>query len=169
MKERRTQIQLRQAVLEDAEMVFQWRNDPFILVRGSSQRAVQWDEHLKWFEETIKGNHRKMFILLKDDYPIGQVRFDCFNEHVCIISVYLLHGFTGKGYGVDAIRYGCIEVFRLWDIQKVIACVRYDNVAARSAFIKAEFVEEHLKDYCPEAHFVLSLPRSNFISKTEEI
>lgn len=152
------QIRLRPAATEDARMVFEWRNDPFILFRGSSQRAVTLEEHARWFAETIKGESRKMFIVVLDERPIGQVRFDRSNEMDCVISAYLLEEFTGKGYGVAAIRQGCAEIFKLWDIEKVIACVREDNGAAHSGFIKAGFREEQTGgDGCPEAHFTLSL------------
>lgn len=153
-------IRLRQAVPEDAEMVFKWRNDPFIIARGSSQRTVCWDEHQKWFSETVRGNSRKMFIIQKDDMAIGQIRFDRVDQKTCIVSVYLLEEFTHKGYGRQAIRYGCLEISRVWDVQEIIACVRQDNPVARAAFIKAGFLETGDKKVCPEAHFTLSLSRS---------
>ena len=161
-------IQLRPAVFEDAEIVFKWRKIPFIVAHSSSQRIVKWEEHLKWFEETINGSRRKMFIVQKGDQSVGQLRFDKLNKKICIISVYLLQEFTGKTYGVEAIRYGSLEIFKFWNVQKVIACVRSDNIAAVSAFMKVGFVKESLEDYCPESHFVLSLSRSKFASKGDK-
>src|SRR5262249_40050904 len=100
-----------------------------------------------------------MFIVLQDGRPAGQVRFDRAGERTGVISVYLLEPFTGRGRGVEAIRLGCAEIFKLWEIDAVVACVRRDNPRARSAFLKAGFVEEAPPDCCPEAHFALSLPR----------
>jgi hypothetical protein len=34
--------------------------------------------------------------------------------------------FTGKGIGVETIQIACEEIFGLWDVEKVIACVRLD-------------------------------------------
>jgi RimJ/RimL family protein N-acetyltransferase len=150
-----TRIKLRPAVLEDAEMVFNWRNDAFIVSLSFSQHTVRWDEHIKWFGETISGNTRKMFIIQNGDQPIGQVRYDRLDEVNCIISVYLLQEFTGKGYGVKAIRYGCSEIIELWGFQNTIACVRSDNLRARSAFVKAGFVENKKPKYCPYGQFEL--------------
>jgi RimJ/RimL family protein N-acetyltransferase len=153
------QIEIRNAAPEDVEPVFRWRNDPVILVRGSSQRAVPWDEHQRWFEETLRGERRKMFIVVQSGQPVGQVRFDRTDNRTGVISVYLLPPFTGRGHGVEAIRLGCAEIFKLWEIDGVVACVRLDNPWARSAFLKAGFVEKAPPGCCPEAHFALSLAR----------
>jgi RimJ/RimL family protein N-acetyltransferase len=154
-----SRIWLRPAVFKDVKMVFEWRSDPFIVKHGSSQQAVRWQEHLEWFKKTVKGDIRKMFIIEKDEHPIGQVRFDRLDEERCIISIYLLQEFTNKGYGVEAIYHGCLEIFKLWNVQKVIACVRFDNLRAKSAFLKAKFIAKDVPNACAKDHFTLVLSR----------
>ena len=160
------EIRLRPAVLEDAELVFRWRNDPFILARGSSQRPVSWDEHRRWFEETVAGRQRQLFLALLDGRPAGQVRFDRSGADACVISVYLLEEFTGKGHGLEVIRRGCQEVFRLWGVRTVIACVRGDNARGRSAFLKVGFVEQPRSGLCPADHVALTLARPDGSTNT---
>lgn len=145
-------ITLRPAEIGDAETVFQWRNDPFILARGSSRRTVSWVEHQKWFTETLEGSSRKIFVILHDAQPIGQVRFDQTCESDCVISVYLLRKFTGRGFGIQAIRRGCAAILKDWNISRVIACVRSDNSAGHSAFRKAGFGESDEIGLCPAGH-----------------
>jgi UDP-2,4-diacetamido-2,4,6-trideoxy-beta-L-altropyranose hydrolase len=157
-------ISLRPVTLEDQDMIFRWRNDPFILSRGSANRAVSLEEHRLWFEETIRGLSRKMFIVLRQDHlrqdhPIGQVRFDRTKNQECVVSVYLLQEFTGHGWGVEAIRKGCAEVFRAWEVKRVIACVRVDNPVGRSAFLKAGFNEMQGDEDCPPDHHALVFAR----------
>ncbi len=154
-----SEISLRPATFEDLEMVLRWRNDPFILSRGTTQRTVGRAEHEKWFAETISGTARKMFIILHRENPVGQVRFERASQDDCVISVYLVQEFTGRGLGVVAIKKGCASIFRLWDVRRVIACVRVDNAAGRSAFLKARFAEIEASDLCPERHFSLMLSR----------
>ncbi|MBN2569184.1 MAG: GNAT family N-acetyltransferase [Deltaproteobacteria bacterium] len=154
-------IHLRRAERADAEMVFKWRNDPYLVARGSSQRVVTWTEHQKWFEENELSDYRVMFIIQKESLPVGQIRFDRLNQATGVISVYLLEEFTHKGYGVLAIRHGCQEIFSLWDIQKVVARVRQDNLAARGAFIKAGFFETDRRMDGLESHYTMTLSRSN--------
>jgi RimJ/RimL family protein N-acetyltransferase len=152
-------ISLRPASTGDGETVFRWRNDPFILAHGSSHREVEWKEHQQWFEETLSSSVRKMFIVLERGSPIGQVRFDRQTERDCVVSVYLLREFTGRGWGVQAIDMGCVAIFAVWDVERVIACVRHDNPAGRSAFLKAGFQEVGASGMCPAEHYCLSLTR----------
>ncbi len=152
MKMASHQLRLRPAVPEDAATVFRWRNDPFIVARGSSQRAVTWEEHAKWFGATFRENTRKMFIILLDEEPAGQVRFDRQGEAEAVVSIYLLARFTGKGYGVEAVRLGCCEIIGIWAIKRILAFVRRDNSAAQKAFRKAGFIEILEDPSCPAGH-----------------
>ena len=160
---RTSQIQLRATVYEDAGIVFQWRNDPFIVGLSSYQKTVYWEEHLAWFEETISSDNQRMFIIEKETQPIGQVRFDRSGEYFCTISIYLLQKFTGNKYGIEAIRGGCQNIFNTWNVYEVISCVRLDNNNACSAFLKAGFeYKEQAGGLCPESHFTFSLCRTDF-------
>jgi RimJ/RimL family protein N-acetyltransferase len=154
-----SQISLRLATLNDEDMVFRWRNDPFILSRGSANRAVSQEEHQIWFKETILGSSRKMFIVLWQDHPIGQVRFDRENKQECVVSAYLLEEFIGRGWGVQAICKGCAEVFRAWEVERIVACVRVDNPKGHSAFLKAGFKQKGAVRVCPAEHHALVLAR----------
>jgi UDP-2,4-diacetamido-2,4,6-trideoxy-beta-L-altropyranose hydrolase len=153
-----SQISLRPVAEVDREMVFAWRNDPFILARGSLHREVSWEEHRKWFEETILEHNRRMFIVLHENNPIGQIRFDREGQQNCIVSVYLLQAFTGRGWGVQAIRMGSKLMFQDWNVDRVIACVRVDNPGGRCGFLKAGFEEIEL-GICPAEHYSLVLSR----------
>jgi RimJ/RimL family protein N-acetyltransferase len=154
-------IALRPATPDDGEMVFHWHNNPFILAHGSSQREVEWEEHQKWFEETLSSGARQMFIVLDVGNPIGQVRFDRQTQHDCVVSVYLLRASTGRGWGVQAIDMACAAIFEAWDVDRVIACVRLDNPAGRSAFLKAGFREGGASGVCPAEHYSLTLARGS--------
>lgn len=156
MEDRPASIELRRVAPGDVDLIYRWRNDPFVVERSSSQRTVNWIEHVKWFEETLQSDHRFVMIVQKDRVPIGQVRFDRVDDRVCVISVYLCQEFTGRGYGVEAIRNGTEDILRLWDVEQVIACVRSENVGAQSAFRKAGYVEAKPGAYCPAEHRTFS-------------
>ena len=153
-----SEISLRGLRADDREMIFRWRNDPFILAYGSSNREVLWNDHAKWFKETMAGYDRRMYVVTHQNTPIGQVRFDRKNVRDCIISLYLLQEFTGYGWGVQAIREGCSLIFDAWDVETTIACVRNDNPRGRSAFLKAGFEEAEMGE-CPVNHYTLVLRR----------
>jgi UDP-2,4-diacetamido-2,4,6-trideoxy-beta-L-altropyranose hydrolase len=156
-----TTITLRPASMGDLETVFRWRNDPFILAHGSSHREVDWEEHQKWFAETISSNRRLMFIVLEEGKAIGQIRFERQNQQDCVVSVYLLQEFTGLGYGLQAIRIGCAAIYQAWDVDRVVACVRFDNPAGRFVFLKSGFSETGALSSCPAEHHSLVLSRGS--------
>ena len=164
-----TDIKVREAVLEDAEILFAWRNDPFLVSKSSSQKKVQWDGHLEWFKDTIEGDYRKIYVVCKEEQPIGQIRFDLYSKHTAIVSAYLSPEFIGKGWGKTAIHNGCLAMFfyEQWNVQIVIACIRSNNAASQYVFLKVGFEEMAkkalLEDLCPDNHIVLLLSRSSFI------
>lgn len=147
---------------DDREMIFRWRNDPFIRAHGSSNREVTWAEHARWFEETLAESGRKVYVVLRRNVPIGQVRFDYQNDQHCVISVYLLKEHTGHGLGVQAIGEACSVIFADWRVRTIIACIRKDNRGGRSAFLKAGF-EESDDGSCPDNHYSLVLRRRDTI------
>lgn len=152
-------IQLRPALLQDAKLIFGWRNNPFLVARSSSQRTVEWNEHIRWFQSVLASPGHRIYIILLDDLPIGQIRFDETTARRCVISVYVLEQFTGKGFGVAAIQKGCREIFRSEDVDVVIACVRQDNSAAQQAFLRCGFAKSG-EDLCPAEHITFVLKRA---------
>jgi RimJ/RimL family protein N-acetyltransferase len=142
-------------------MIFRWRNDPFIVARSTSQKLVGWDEHRAWYEATLLRDDRVICIAEHNGEPIGLSRFDRVDEASCVISVYLLEEFTGRGLGVETIRQSCATLFREWSVEQIIACVRFDNREGRSGFLKAGFVESRSDGGCADEHFSLILKREH--------
>lgn len=132
-------LKLRPATIGDAKLVFAWRNDPWIVARGTTGQTVSWEEHYTWFKEVVAGHNRQMFIVLYQGKPIGQVRFDRVDDDACEISIYLIREYTGRGLGVSALKLACEAIFDSWDISLILAFIRDDNASSVSAFRKAGF------------------------------
>ncbi len=147
-------IQLRAAVEADAEMIYKWRNDPFIISKGTVERVIPWEEHQAWFQETVQGTDRQLYIVLGDEVPIGQVRFDRVEPNRAEISIYLLREHTGRGLGIVALQKACHEIIALWNVNWVTAFVRSDNIPSISAFPKAGFVLFKKRDECSRKNHV---------------
>lgn len=136
-------ITLRLVKKEDAALIFEWRNTPFIVSLGSQNRAVSWEEHLSWIENTVCSKTLKAYIILINDEPAGQVRFDkeVLDSDLCTISVYLTEKNTGKGAGVRAIQSGCELIKKEWiRIRFIQANVLETNINGQKAFLKAGFI-----------------------------
>lgn len=133
-------VRLRPAVAEDAATVFGWRNLPFIVALGSTQREVTWEEHLSWFVASVRGTARSLFVIEVDGEPAGQLRFDWLTPVEAEISLYLLPRFVGRGLGVQAIRLGCAQAKTLARCDRVVAWVREENGPSLVAFQRAGFI-----------------------------
>ena len=149
---------------DDMERIFQWRNNPFLMKRSTTQVPVSWEEHRAWFTRALNNPDQLIFIVVQGDEPIGQVRFDRNNDRA-VISVYLVEEKTGKGLGIEAIRQGTRAAFKEWNLTKVVACIRHDNVHATRAFAKAGYTESKAdSSFCPSAHFTYSVSHEDFMA-----
>ncbi len=158
---RQPSVALRRATPEDARLLFEWRNDPFIVARSSSQRTVTWEEHQAWLERTLSRSDRLVLVITEGQRELGQVRFER-EGNQAVISVFLLQAHTGAGRGVEAIRLGCQQALHLWpDVETLVAHVRMDNLPGRKAFLRAGFSESTPTEATPREHFCLTLTRSH--------
>lgn len=150
-------VQLRPINETDRDIVFLWRNDPFIVERSTSRRNVSLEEHKTWFNRLLANKDVLAFIIEDEGQPIGHIRFKLEND-CCIITIYLLQENTGKGYGVDAIQTGCKFAQDHWPKNSIVAYVRKDNALGRSGFLKAGFSPSN--EPCPSGHIALVLNRN---------
>lgn len=139
-------LRLRPAAIEDAELVFGWRNLPSVVAMGLSQRTVTWDEHLTWFGAAVRGDALRLHIIEFDGKAVGTIRFQDVGTGSFEVSIYLLPEYTGRGLGVCALKRGCCVIFAQSPAQRVLAIVRADNQFSASAFRKAGFMSDRAVD-----------------------
>jgi perosamine synthetase len=132
-------LSIRPASAGDSAIVFGWRNRPEIVVLGSLNRTVSWPEHDAWFAQTVNSEDRRLFLIQHESAPIGQVRFDREGSD-CEVSIYLLDGHAGRGWGPEILVAACTAIGREWPVDRVLAYVREDNAPSLSGFRKAGFL-----------------------------
>jgi perosamine synthetase len=152
-------VTLRQAVLADAQTIFDWRNLPEIVSHGTSPRQIPWQEHRDWFQKMVASADQLMLIIGLGDKPIGQVRFDRTEQRCCRTSIYLVPPYIGRGLGVVALKRACWEVFATFGVDRIEALIRHDNPRSVSAFRKAGFVVQQPGPDLPPAHVFGRLER----------
>lgn len=133
-------LRLVEATADDARTLFALRNDPFVVSKGSSNRLVEWPEHLAWFTSCLAAPDRhRIFLLVIDGTPGGALRFDRADEATATISIYLLERFTGRGLGISALREGSKRIFDIWPAGRIEAFVIAGNMHSERAFARAGF------------------------------
>lgn len=154
-------LSLRLAVPDDMEMLFRWRNDPWIVALSSSRREVTREEHARWFREALDRDRHLLFIVRADSREIGTVRIDRQPDTKGVLSIYLLKAETGKAYGVKAIRLACEQAFDSWpDLGCVLAVVREGNRPSIGAFSRAGFTPDIPRE-AAQGHIGMQLQRPN--------
>ncbi len=133
-------IVLRRASIEDAELLFQWKNDKATIENSISKRGVTMEEHLKWLEKVIENPNRQLFIMDVDGTPVGQLRLDLEGSSA-EISYGLGAEFRGKGLGRLLLEQAetLAEVFA---ISTLTAEVLPHNAASQKLFKSLGFEEE---------------------------
>ena len=144
-------LHLRPINKADQNLLFAWRNDPFIVERSTSKKNVNIEDHKIWFEHTLADKNTLAFIIEIKDKPIGHVRFN--EDDQCVITIYIIEQWIGKGYGVKAIKEGCDLAHNHWNNDSILAYVRVDNLAGHSGFLKDGFVLT--EGPCPDNHLML--------------
>lgn len=141
-------IYLRPADATDVQRFYAWRNDPWIISKGRSQKKVAWLEHSEWFLKAIIDQEQLIYVVLVDHSPAGAMFFSK-DGKVASVSLYFLEKFTGRGMGAPIIQTACAEAFKKWsDLTEIHALVLHHNQPSKSVFIKSDFKQMHNDGDC---------------------
>ena len=140
-------ISLRQIEDGDRSLIFYWRNMPAIRGVSINQDVISWKEHCEWFHEVVTGTSTHLYlgyVILKEEvFPIGHLRFDleeCPPMRSCEVSIYLLEGYKGRGFGTEALKEGLKEVKEIWPfVRSIYASILPGNEKAFKFFSKCDF------------------------------
>jgi len=70
----------RPATLQDAQQLWQWRNDPSTRAGSRSSAQVPWEDHLRWLTSSLARADRILLVDDDADGPVGTVRWDLVQE-----------------------------------------------------------------------------------------
>ena len=144
-----TPIILRFAGKEDCEDIFRWRNDQ-VTVMYSQSGTVQWENHLRWFEEKLNSPDTHLFIAVNGtSEKIGMVRFDIQPEEEkekegkkAEVSINLNPSFRSQGYGKKVLQEALDIYFANFPVQLIFARIMPKNLVSLNLFQKMGFREE---------------------------
>jgi len=133
-------IRLRPANMDDARLLWEWRNDPATRRWFLNSDEVPWEAHQKWLAATLDDNNQVIYIAENQDgEPIGQARFSVSGEEAEIhVSVGTAR--RGQGLGTTLIATACVRlVEERPQVERVVAKVLVTNAASTAAFRRAGF------------------------------
>ena len=91
-------LYLRSATMADVQLLFDWANDPAVRENSFSSAQIRYEEHEKWFATILASDAARLFILMKQEMPIGQIRLEL-REGAWRISYSVAALYRGRGYG----------------------------------------------------------------------
>lgn len=94
-------LHIRPVTIEDAKILFDWRNDPETVAQSITKKPVEWAEHLEWLGKVVKGTAtgRSLYIVESEGEPAGTVRSDERSDGFTEVSYTVAPAFRGKGLG----------------------------------------------------------------------
>lgn len=96
-------MHLRAVSIEDAPLLFEWRNDPLTRANSLSTDAVEYASHLAWVQRAIDSPMRDLYLAVVDGVPVGTVRFDRDGD-VRELSWTIAPEHRGQGHGKQMVR-----------------------------------------------------------------
>lgn len=132
-------IMLRRCTYSDMDIIYKWINDDEVRNNSFNSDYIEYETHVKWFNEKINSNNIYMYIILNNNKEIGTIRLEK-HDSKAIISYLISNEYRGKGYGnkvIDLIKKEAI----INNIDILEAIVKKDNIASRKIFINNGFFE----------------------------
>ena len=96
-------LQFRMATIDDADMLFQWRNDPETRKQSHNTDEVTYDSHVAWLKASLSNPNREIRIAELNGVAVGTVRLDTTNGE-CLLSWSVAPHARGKGIGKTMLK-----------------------------------------------------------------
>lgn len=132
-------VWVREATLEDCELIWRWANDPIVRQVSFSSQPISWETHLTWYKSAIEDKHLLIFIATDhNEKPIGQIRYQI-EKDIATVSISLDRHARGMGYSAELLILGSDRLSSATSAMIQHAFIKPGNVASRRAFERASF------------------------------
>lgn len=135
---------LREASIDDMELLFQWANDPEVRKNSFQTVSISRKEHQAWFERALVDKGAIIFIYMLEGKPVGQVRLTV-EGNTGKISYSICAQERGKGHGkrmLEIVRNKVKEEHP--EIYRLRAEVKPTNIASKHVFTGLGFREQYI-------------------------
>ena len=129
----------REALPGDADKVLHLANLPSVLATTFSNREIELQEHMNWYEKRLNKVNEPFLLLFSDQELAGYLRIERDVRDRAVLSIALAEAWRGKSIGPSLITFGVLFA-RLKGISKLLAKVKSDNYPSQRAFQKAGFI-----------------------------
>lgn len=130
---------LRRATPSDCESIFHWRDAEETRKFSNTTSRISLQDHRAWYRNVLDNNDQQLLIGELDKQPVGVLRIDRDGKRA-VVSVYLVPGNYGKGFGGQIIEQGIAWVKLHWaELVCLEAIIKDENKVSKSVFLEAGF------------------------------
>lgn len=133
-------ITLRRAGVEDARVLWVWRNDPVTRAMSLQTDPVTWDTHREWFARSLQNPARVIWVAEAGGEPVATVRLDDLGSGQAEISINVAPEARGRGIGPAVLRLATDQAISETGYNEVVARIRSANAASVRAFERAGYL-----------------------------
>lgn len=119
--------------MQDAAILFEWRNDPATRAASITPVLVEWEGHLAWLDAVIADQARDLQIALCPG-PVGSIRFDGGHSVAPELSWTVAPNHRGRGIGQAMVTAAVAMMVR-----PLVARIRNNNVGSQKIARAAGF------------------------------
>lgn len=149
------ELKFRCATLSDADLYYNWANDPEVRKNSYQSEIISYSDHLHWFGKKLDDPNCLLLVFYDENtfIEIGQVRFSLLNEYECIIGISIDKKYRGGGLACDVLKTATEHYHVLHPEVKLIAYIKKANLASKKSFMKAGFINFEETEYMNEASY----------------
>jgi len=121
----------------DKFFLYKLVNDPLVIKNSLGNKSINYEEHEKWFQKTIRNNNSRILIYKTPKHKLGQVRFDNTKKNKTFITYSVSNEFRGKNVGFSMLNLALKKnIFKT----PIYAIVKKNNEASNKIFKKLGFI-----------------------------
>lgn len=141
-----TNIQLQDVTLNDAHNLWSWRYSSEVSRFSGDGTVPKYTEHVEWLENMLADVNRRFWIAMLNETPLSVIRLDQMNEENATISIYLVPGNQGLGWGTHILK----QVQHKLQCEKhkckqIVAEIHPANYASQKSFDAASYKQLNQK------------------------
>ena len=137
---------VRKINLKDSKFLFDWRNDKTSREMSFEGEKISFQEHLKWFKNSIKNPDRDLYIAESKDIKIGVCRFDFIKEsNSAKVSININPSLRSKGYGKEVLKNSIREYKKIRNCP-LNALIKSENFISKNLFKSVGFKIKNEED-----------------------
>lgn len=132
-------LRLREACIQDADMLLRWVNAPDSLSQKlKTIEPISIADHHRWMKHRLADPDTGIWIAEMDEKPIGQVRIQL-GQQGYEVDIYVSPEFRGRGLAGQMLhlskKIGCER----WPGLQLVAVIKNSNAASQRLFLQAGY------------------------------